>query len=61
MTRTLFPARSILVTCATVLALSLAPTRAFAQPPTSEPWAVEAVVSGSSDSQGSTIPFFSST
>ena len=57
MTRTLFPTRSILVACATVLALSLAPTRAFAQPPTSEPWAVEAVVSGSSDSQGFDDPF----
>ena len=57
MTRTLFPTRSVLVACTTVLALSLAPTRASAQPPTSEPWAVEAVVSGSSDSHGFDDPF----
>jgi hypothetical protein len=40
-----------------VLALSLAPTRASAQPATSEPWAVEAVVSGSADSHGFDDPF----
>ena len=58
MTRTLFPTRRVLVACTTVLALSLAPTRASAQPATSEPWAVEAVVSGSSDSHGFDDPFF---
>ena len=58
MTRTLFPTRSVLVACTTVLALSLAPTRASAQPATSEPWAVEAVVSGSADSHGFDDPFF---
>jgi hypothetical protein len=40
-----------------VLAVSLAPARAFAQPATSEPWTVEAVVSGSSDSRGFDDPF----
>ena len=58
MTRTLFPTRGVLVACTTVLALSLAPARASAQPATSEPWAVEAVVSGSSDSHGFDDPFF---